>query len=114
MGKMKRILSVLAAAVLAPAVAYAGTISYVGSSTVGKFVVKELRKKGVEYIIVDNSLKHVKEGLEDEEETTLKRFYNEGERIRLQPENRTMEPIYANPENVKIMGRVVTVIRQLA
>jgi repressor LexA len=52
--------------------------------------------------------------LEDEEETTLKRFYNEGDRIRLQPENKTMNPIYANPDNVKIMGRVVTVIRQLA
>ena len=52
--------------------------------------------------------------LEDEEETTLKRFYNEGDRIRLQPENKTMDPIYANPDNVKIMGRVVTVIRQLA
>ena len=52
--------------------------------------------------------------LADEEETTLKRFYNEGDRIRLQPENKTMEPIYANPENVQIMGRVVTVIRQLA
>jgi repressor LexA len=52
--------------------------------------------------------------LADEEETTLKRFYNEGDRIRLQPENKTMGPIYANPENVQIMGRVVTVIRQLA
>jgi repressor LexA len=52
--------------------------------------------------------------LEDEEETTLKRFYNEGDRIRLQPENRSMKPIYVIPENVKIMGRVVTVIRQLA
>ena len=52
--------------------------------------------------------------LEEEEETTLKRFYNEGDRIRLQPENKTMEPIYVNPNNVKIMGRVVTVIRQLA
>ena len=52
--------------------------------------------------------------LADEEETTLKRFYNEGSRIRLQPENKTMEPIYANPDNVQIMGRVVTVIRQLA
>ncbi len=39
-----------------------------GYSTVGKFVVRELRKKGIEYIIVDNSLKHVKEGLQDGEE----------------------------------------------
>ena len=39
-----------------------------GYSTIGKFVAKELREKGVEYIIVDNSLKHVKEGLENGEE----------------------------------------------
>lgn len=51
--------------------------------------------------------------LKDEEETTLKRFYHEGERIRLQPENKAMEPIYADPQNVEIKGRVVTVIRQL-
>jgi repressor LexA len=52
--------------------------------------------------------------LKDEEETTLKRFYHEGERIRLQPENKAMEPIYADPQNVEIKGRVVTVIRQLS
>ncbi|MDF1882027.1 cation:proton antiporter, partial [Sulfurimonas sp. MAG313] len=34
-----------------------------GYSTIGKFVVKELETTGVEYIIIDNSLKHVKEGL---------------------------------------------------
>lgn len=34
-----------------------------GYSTIGKFVVKELDEKGIEYIIIDNSLKHVKEGL---------------------------------------------------
>ena len=45
-----------------------GHIIVCGYATVGKFVVKELRKKGVEYIIVDNSLKHVKEGLDDGEE----------------------------------------------
>ncbi len=39
-----------------------------GYSTVGKFVVRELRQKGVKYIIVDNSLKHVREGLADGEE----------------------------------------------
>jgi repressor LexA len=51
--------------------------------------------------------------LKNEEETTLKRFYHEGSRIRLQPENQTMDPIYVDPENVEIKGRVVTVIRQL-
>jgi repressor LexA len=51
--------------------------------------------------------------LVDEEETTLKRFYNEGSRIRLQPENQTMAPIYVDPDKVEVKGRVVTVIRQL-
>ncbi len=39
-----------------------------GYSTIGKFVAKELKEKGVEHIIIDNSLKHVKEGLRDGEE----------------------------------------------
>lgn len=39
-----------------------------GYSIVGKFVAKELRKRGIDHIIVDNSLKHVKEGLDDNEE----------------------------------------------
>ena len=51
--------------------------------------------------------------LKDREETTLKRFYHEGDRIRLQPENQTMAPIYVDPDKVDIKGRVVAVIRQL-
>ncbi len=47
----------------------------------------------------------------DESETTLKRFYLEGEQVRLQPENVTMEPIYTRTENVEIKGKLVTVIR---
>lgn len=52
--------------------------------------------------------------LKDQEETTLKRFYLEGDRVRLQPANPTMEPIYVHPANVKIQGKVVLVIRQLS
>jgi repressor LexA len=51
--------------------------------------------------------------LVDQEETTLKRFYHEGDRIRLQPENQTMSPFYFPPDKVEIQGRVVAVIRQL-
>jgi repressor LexA len=51
--------------------------------------------------------------LKDEKETTLKRFYLEGGRVRLQPANPTMEPIYVHPANVEIQGKVVLVIRQL-
>jgi len=42
---------------------------------------------------------------------TLKRFYREKERIRLQPANAEMEPIYAS--EVQIQGKVVGVIRRL-
>lgn len=42
--------------------------------------------------------------------TTLKRFYREFDRIRLQPANAKMAPIYV--QNVEIRGRVVAVIRQ--
>ena len=52
--------------------------------------------------------------LTDQEETTLKRFYHEGNRVRLQPENQAMEPIYVDPEKIEVQGRVVTVIRQVA
>jgi repressor LexA len=51
--------------------------------------------------------------LRDKEETTLKKFYHEGSRIRLQPANPTMQPIYASPANVEVQGKVVMVIRQL-
>lgn len=45
---------------------------------------------------------------------TLKKFYHEEGRIRLQPANVTMEPIYTTPDNVAIQGRVVGVLRSLA
>lgn len=51
--------------------------------------------------------------LEDEKETTLKKFYSEGERVRLQPANVTMDPIYTRAENVRIQGKLVTVVRSI-
>ncbi|HEY2476880.1 MAG TPA: transcriptional repressor LexA [Candidatus Cybelea sp.] len=44
-------------------------------------------------------------------EATVKRFYREPGRIRLQPENRAMAPIYAS--DVEILGRVEAVVRRL-
>jgi repressor LexA len=49
--------------------------------------------------------------LKSEKETTLKRFYLDGARVRLQPANSTMEPIYTSPDNVEIQGKLVTVVR---
>jgi repressor LexA len=51
--------------------------------------------------------------LKTEKEATLKKFYGEPGRIRLQPANSHMQPIYAEPDNVEIQGRVIAVIRQL-
>jgi len=47
----------------------------------------------------------------DNEDATLKRFYKETGRIRLQPENIELEPIYTSPENVEVQGRVIGVIK---
>lgn len=49
--------------------------------------------------------------LKDRGEVTLKRFYHEGARVRLQPANSTMQPIYTSPENVEIQGRFISSIR---
>ncbi len=69
-------------------------------------------------------MKHVEEAhngemvavwLDDRKETTLKRFYRESGRVRLQPANPLMEPIYIkDPGSVRIQGKVVAVIRKLA
>jgi repressor LexA len=45
--------------------------------------------------------------LKDREETTLKKIYNEGARIRLQPANAAMDPIYADASEVEVQGKVL-------
>jgi repressor LexA len=48
---------------------------------------------------------------ESADEATVKRFYREAGRVRLQPENDALEPIYA--AHVKVLGKVVGVLRVL-
>jgi repressor LexA len=48
---------------------------------------------------------------ESADEATMKRFFKEDDRIRLQPENEALEPIYA--AHVQILGKVIGVFRQL-
>jgi repressor LexA len=48
---------------------------------------------------------------ESADEATVKRFFRESDRIRLQPENSALEPIYA--AHVEILGKVVGVFREL-
>ena len=45
--------------------------------------------------------------LKSEQEATLKRFYREGDRVRLQPANEAMEPIYTDADNIEIQGKVL-------
>jgi repressor LexA len=45
------------------------------------------------------------------EDATVKRFFRDGRRIRLQPENDELEPIFA--EHVQILGKVTGVFRSL-
>jgi repressor LexA len=49
-----------------------------------------------------------------EKETTLKRFYREDRgKVRLQPANPTIDPIYVDASNLQIQGKVIAVIRQV-
>lgn len=48
-----------------------------------------------------------------QEETTLKRFYLEGNRVRLQPANPMMKAMFYPAHDVEVMGKVLCVIRQL-
>ncbi len=49
--------------------------------------------------------------LDERGETTLKYFYNEGERVRLQPAHPTMDAIYVSAMHCQVQGRVLSVIR---
>ena len=45
-----------------------------------------------------------------DDEATVKRIFYETDRVRLQPENSNMEPIYA--DEVTVLGRVVALLRE--
>lgn len=70
-----------------------------------------------DFVLVEKS-GHARDGdivvaLVDGMETTLKRFYLEsGDRVRLQPANASMQPIYKPRESVAIQGKVLAVLRK--
>ncbi len=51
--------------------------------------------------------------LTDRGETTLKHFFLENGRVRLQPANPTMGPIFVDPNVVEVQGKVMLVLRQM-
>src|ERR1700753_1209310 len=71
-----------------------------------------------DYVLVERT-RTAREGeiivaLIDGADATLKRFYREGNMIRLQPSNTEMAPIYAQATNVSIQGKVLGVLRKYA
>jgi repressor LexA len=51
--------------------------------------------------------------LTDKSESTLKRVYREGKRLKLKPENPTMKPFYVDAAMAQIQGKVLCVIRRV-
>jgi repressor LexA len=49
---------------------------------------------------------------EGDDEATVKRFFRENGRVRLQPENSALEPLF--PDHVQILGKVIGVFRSLS
>jgi repressor LexA len=96
------------------------------SSTKGDFLLRVKGESMIEAGILDGDLVIVQRAQDarngeivvalagDDEaadEATVKTFYRESGRVRLQPENASMEPIFAR--HVQILGRVVGVFREL-
>jgi len=50
--------------------------------------------------------------LTERQEATLKKLYREPGRIRLQPANRRMRPIYVDPDQIEVQGRIIGVLRR--
>lgn len=69
-------------------------------------------------IVVMRRTEEVKNGdlaavfLTDRNESTLKRIYREGKKLKLKPENPTMKPFYVDARNAMIQGKVMCVIRK--
>jgi repressor LexA len=51
--------------------------------------------------------------LKSEKEVTLKKVFVESDKVRLQPANSQMQPIYTQRDNVEIQGKVLAVLRQV-
>ncbi len=83
----------------------------------GSSMIDALIKDGdivlMEYVSNAENGDMVAAWLKAEKEVTLKRLFRETNRIRLEPANTQMQPIYTTPDNVEIQGKVITVIRQL-
>jgi repressor LexA len=110
-------------------VAYDEAVSVTPDMTGGRENVFALRVKGTSMIdalindgdiVVMEQANSAQDGdmvaawLKKEEEVTLKKFYREGDQVRLQPANEALPPIYTDASNVEIQGRVLSVFRPVS
>ncbi len=51
--------------------------------------------------------------LTDRQEATLKKLYRERGRVRLQPANPSMSPLYVDPDKIEVRGKVIGVLRKI-
>src|SRR4030043_471750 len=83
----------------------------------GNSMIDALIKDGdivlMEYVSSAENGDMVAAWLKAEKEVTLKRLFRETDRVRLEPANNQVQPIYSTPDNVEVQGKVITVIRQL-
>jgi repressor LexA len=101
---------------------YSDTIEATEKMTHGKEDVYALRVKGNSMIdagVFDGDVVIMEQAatadngdmvaawLKQEQEVTLKKFYREGARVRLQPANESMKPIYTDADNVQVQGKVI-------
>ncbi len=88
-----------------------------GLKVKGDSMIDALIKDGdivlMEYVTNAENGDMVAVWLKAEKEVTLKRLFREADRVRLEPANTQMQPIYTSPDNIEIQGKVITVIRQL-
>jgi len=104
------------------AVDYSEVVEVTEDVTGGKENVYALRVKGnsmIDALVNDGDLVIMEQAataengdmvaawLKQEQEVTLKKFYREGPRVRLQPANQAMKPIYTDADNVEIQGKVL-------
>ena len=64
-----------------------------------------------DYVVVDKGATASNSQIVDKESATVKRFFKEGNNVRLQPENDFMDPIILNERDVEIVGTVTGVFR---
>ena len=94
---------------------FLGKGRHFGLRVSGDSMIDEQIRDGDMVIVRERSEAHNGEtvvALIDGEDVTLKKYYREGSRIRLQPANENLTPIYVPEERVKIQGVVRGVMRR--